>query len=120
MLRIFIYFSLLVVIAFLIGCTIRSYPYSNDLPDKGGYSIIIIHSEDDNMEKPEFISNLLENNIYKVIQVYYSQLDNVYPKLDVKSAPYYIFLDSKGIIYETTDIHDASNFYNETINKNAH
>ncbi|MFO1443658.1 hypothetical protein KDN24_10630 [Bacillus sp. Bva_UNVM-123] len=117
--RIFIYFSLLVVIASLFGCT-NSYPYPNDLPDKGGYSIIIIHSEDDDMEKPEFISNLLENNIYKVIQVYYSKLDNIYPKLDVKSAPYYIFLDSKGIIYETSDINDANNFYNEAINKNAH
>lgn len=31
-------------------------------------------------------------------------VDKTYPELNIKSAPYFIFLDSEGIVFETEDM----------------
>jgi len=107
-LGVIILFSILLA---LTACSKEGFPYPEDLPEKGWHSIIIIHANDDKMEKPEFLSDHIDKNIYKINQVYYEGIDDVYPKLNIENAPYYIFLDYKGIAFETSNLEKARTFY---------
>jgi len=70
------------------------------------------------MERPEFLSDHKEHD--RIIQYDINTIDDLYPSLNIESVPYYIFLDSKGIAYETADIEDAVDFYENNVNKRKH
>src|SRR5699024_7403123 len=91
---------ILLMITFFIITACDKFPDPGDLPEKGGLSIIIVHPSNEEMGKPDFLMNH-EYDVFKIIQVDYNAVDKIYPSLNIDSAPYYLFLDSKGIAFET-------------------
>lgn len=89
--------------------------FSQDLPKEGGLSIIIIFPSNSFLEKPKFLSNHFEKEIFKIILMDIEMVDKTYPELNIKSAPYFIFLDSEGIVFETEDIKKAEIFYKNNV-----
>lgn len=110
-------FLMFVLIIFTACSPFNNFSHLNDLPKKGGLSIILVHPSKDNMEKPEFLSNSHKFDIYRITQVYYEGIDFIYPDLNIKTAPYYVFLDSKGIVFETSDLVEAEEFFKKNANK---
>ncbi len=93
------------------------YPYPNDLPRKGELSIIVVVPDNEIIGTPNFLTNFGERGISEIISIYFSVINNTHPLLKIDKAPYYIFLDHKGIVFETTDIEDAIMFYNQNVNE---
>lgn len=105
------------IIVLIVGCSVKGdYSYPEDLPEKGGLSVIIIHPDHEKMEKPEFLSNYVNHDVFKIIQVDFKIIEEVYPLLKIDQAPYYLFLDYKGIVFETTAIEEANLFYHDNVN----
>lgn len=111
-------FSLMfLLIIFTVWSPFNNFAHLNDLPEKGGLSIILVHPSNDNMERPEFLSDSHKFDVFNITQVYYEGIDDIYPDLNIKTAPYYVFLDSKGIVFETSDLVDAEEFFKKNANK---
>lgn len=109
-------FYLTLLLLIVTACNIFFNP--DDLPEKGGLSVIIVYAnEDKEMKRPEFLSDHHEHDVYEITQYTINAIGDVYPSLNIESAPYYIFLDSKGIAYETANIEDAGDFYKNNVNK---
>ncbi|MDM5335104.1 hypothetical protein QUF56_18055 [Ureibacillus composti] len=113
--RVLLLFNLILILLVILGCS--SYPYPQDLPKEEGLSVILVYPSDSSMEKPEFLLNHYEKNVYKITFIDIKMIDKTYPKLNIESAPYFIFLDSEGIAFETDDIGEAEDFYNNTVNE---
>ena len=114
--RLHLYLFYLILLAYSVSAC-NQFPNPDILPEKGGLSIIIVYQPDSMMENPEFLSNLNMHDVYTVSHLNINTFNNVYPSLKIDSAPYYIFLDSKGIAFETSDIEAAEDFYINNVNK---
>lgn len=113
--RILTIFYLMLLLLIVTACNVIN---PDDLPEKGGLSVIIVYADEDKeMERPEFLSDHHEHDIYEITQYSINTVNDVYPSLNIESAPYYIFLDSKGVAYKTTNIEDAEDFYKNNVNK---
>jgi len=114
--RILPIFYLMLLLFIVTAC--NRFPHLDDLPEKGSLSIIIVHERgDEKMENPKFLSEYMKHDVYRISHYNIDTIDNILPSLNIESAPYYIFLDSKGIAYETADIEDAEDFYKHNVNK---
>lgn len=105
----------LLLLGFIVTSHTR-FPNPDILPEKGGLSILIIYHPDSIMKNPEFLSNHYKHDVYRVTHLNMNTFNDEYPSLTIDSAPYYIFLDSKGIAYETSDIEAAEEFYESNVN----
>lgn len=114
--RLNLYLFYLILLAYSVTAC-NQFPNPDILPQKGGLSIIIIYHPDSMMENPEFLSNLIKHDVYHVHHLNINRFNDEYPSLTIDSAPYYIFLDSKGVAYETSDIEAAEDFYESNVNK---
>ena len=107
---------ILLLLLLLVGCTNKGgFPSSEDLPKNGRYSIILIFPEDENFEKPMFLQDYVERDIEEIRFLYFDSLDDKYSSLNIEIVPYYIFLNHKGIVFETANINEAELFYNQKV-----
>ena len=112
--RLHLYLFYLILLAYSVTAC-NQFPNPDILPEKGGLSIIMIYHPVSMMENPEFFSH--EHDVYVIIHLNIDSFNDMYPSLKIDSAPYYIFLDSKGIAFETSDIEAAEDFYINNVNK---
>jgi len=106
----------LLILGFIVTSHTR-FPNPHILPEKGALSILIIYQPDAIMRNPDFLSTLINHDVHQVSHYNINTFNDEYPSLTIDSTPYYIFLDSNGIAYETSDIEAAEDFYVSNVNK---
>ncbi|QOR67309.1 hypothetical protein IM538_03990 [Cytobacillus suaedae] len=83
---------------------------------EGEYSVIILSPDSStSLLVPDFMVGFEHHLTSSIHQSTIRSFNDNYPKIEVDQAPYYIFLDSKGISYETNKESEAKDFYEENI-----
>jgi hypothetical protein len=110
----FAFFTLFILVVFS-ACTPKdNFPYKELLADQEGkYSVIILSPA--SLLVPDFMVGFEHHLISSIHQSTLRSFKDNYPKIEVDQAPYYIFLDSKGIAFETNKEIDAKDFYEHNI-----
>ncbi len=116
----FIFFALVIILVVCSACTVQDkFPYRDLLAhQKGKYSIIILSPDTTtSFPVPDFMEGFEHHLTSSIHQSTLNSFNKSYPKIEVNQAPYFIFLDSKGIAYETNKESEARDFYEENIKK---
>jgi hypothetical protein len=116
-------FSLLIIVgSILVGCQNKEanheFLYPNLLPEEEGtYSYVLIYPDEyTEYEVPDFMKGYEQSSkITKGIMITLEKFKEEHSEIMVNEAPYYLFLDTEGIVLETNEEDEAEAFYLEKI-----
>jgi hypothetical protein len=101
------------------GGETMNFLYRDILPYKEGtYSIVLIYPDNINeYTVPDFMKGYQQGTkVSKVVQMPLESFQEEYPRLTVTQSPFYLFLNTEGIVFQTNKEDEAVNFYKEKVN----
>ncbi|MCD8510880.1 MAG: hypothetical protein LRY73_14135 [Bacillus sp. (in: Bacteria)] len=104
---------MLLFLIFISACTTdEKFPYPELLPEEGipAHVIIIISNETISFDVPSYMKEYAENKI-SLSTIQQDSFNSKYPKIKVIEVPYFMYLDSKGIMFQTNDESEFEEFY---------
>ncbi|ADC51581.1 MULTISPECIES: hypothetical protein [Alkalihalophilus] len=116
---------LIIVLCLVSGCknevNTSQFSYPQLLPaEDGKYSYVVIYPNEHTEHRiPEFMRGYEQNsNLTLGTMMSLENFNLEYSELAIGEAPYYVFLDTNGIVFETSDEREAGEFYLENIHLN--
>jgi hypothetical protein len=107
----------------LVACSVQDHttliPKKLLSDEEGKYRFLVVHPEGDGFKNPTFMREL--DNLEQVLtggsHTFLENAQRTYVSLRIEKAPYFIFFDTKQIVFETDKESEAYSFIKEKLNE---